>query len=156
MAARWLIKGIPDTKKKLLLSGKHRRRKRHYFVSVGCIHQGYGIWRIIKIIRSVIIKSELSFRHTASENRSSRSAFQEAIHLQILFLQRRRDMIRKATIIDRKRAIENQSTFMATDNFSIRSEETKVRVVYEITVIDTIYIQILIDIRKLSIRSDAV
>ena len=65
-------------------------------------------------------------------------------------------MIRKATIIDRKRAIENQSTFMATDNFSIRSEETKVRVVYEITVIDTIYIQILIDIRKLSIRSDAV
>ena len=65
-------------------------------------------------------------------------------------------MIRKASIIDRKRAIENQSTFMATDNFSIRSEETKVRVVYEITVIDTIYIQILIDIRKLSIRSDAI
>lgn len=45
---------------------------------------------------------------------------------------------------------------MVTDNFSIRSEETKVRVVYEITVIDTIYIQILIDIRKLSVRSDAV
>ena len=65
-------------------------------------------------------------------------------------------MIRKATIIDRKRAIENQSTFIATDNFSIRSEETKVRVVYEITGIDTVYIQILIDIRKLSIRSDAI
>ena len=65
-------------------------------------------------------------------------------------------MIRKATIIDRKRAIENQSTFIATDNFSIRSEETKVRVVYEITVIDTIDIQILINIGKLSIRSNAV
>lgn len=65
-------------------------------------------------------------------------------------------MIRKVSIIYRKRAIENQSTFIATDYFSIRSEETKVRVVYEITVIDTIYIQILIDIRKLSIRSDAV
>ncbi|MDY3209123.1 MAG: hypothetical protein SOX24_01575, partial [Candidatus Enterosoma sp.] len=60
------------------------------------------------------------------------------------------------SIIYRKRAIENQSTFIAADNFSIRSEETKVRVIYEITVIDTIYIQILIDIGKLSIRSDAV
>ena len=65
-------------------------------------------------------------------------------------------MIRKATIIDRKRAIENQNTFIATDNFSIRSEETKVRVVYEITVIDTVDIQILINIGKFSIRSDAI
>ena len=65
-------------------------------------------------------------------------------------------MIRKVSIIYRKRAIENQSTFIATDNFSIRSKETKGRVVYKITGIDTIYIQILIDIRKLSIRSDVV
>ena len=65
-------------------------------------------------------------------------------------------MIRKASIIDRKRAIEDKSTFIVTDNFSIRSEETKVRVVYEITVIDTIDIQILIDIGKLSICSDAI
>lgn len=55
-------------------------------------------------------------------------------------------MIRKVSIIYRKRAIEDQSTFMVTDNFSIRSEETKVRVVYKITGIDTVDIQILIDI----------
>ena len=65
-------------------------------------------------------------------------------------------MIRKVSIINRKRTIEDQSTFMVTDNFSIRSKETKGRVVYKITGIDTVDIQILIDIRKLSIRSDAV
>ena len=65
-------------------------------------------------------------------------------------------MIRKVSIIYRKRAIETQSTFIATDNFSIRSEETKGRVVYKITGIDTVDIQILINIGKLSIRSDAI
>ena len=65
-------------------------------------------------------------------------------------------MIRKVSIINRKRTIEDQSTFMVTDKFSIRSKETKGRVVYKITGIDTVDIQILIDIRKLSIRSDAV